>query len=494
MPTLTAEAAQRTPSAPAHKAALRLTDLHFANRFGAGYSPEIAKAVAEAGGGRAWFAQQLKPRSLADPLGDRVDTWFRSLSRSPKRIFDRERDDVQGAWEVMYDLSRWTVSRRIHSSRQVKETMVDFWSNLLNVPLMDDEAWYFRVEYDKVIRKYALDSFESLLLHTTVHPAMGLFLDNAVSTKRAPNENLGRELMELHTVGVDGGYTEADVKASSKLLTGYRVDLWWPKFQSFYDPEVHYTGPLQIMGFTHPNTNQDGRAATRAYLRYLAHHPSTAQRLARRLCVKFVNDNPSADLVATVKAAYLANGTAIRPTLRALVDHPEFVASYAKKVRMPSEDYVATTRALRIQLERPQRGGSFANDMYWQYVELGQAPYEWPAPNGYPEVSAAWTSAGRVLNGLELHLTLAAKWWPTEEARFRKPAAWLPDLPATLGEVVDHMCVQLLGREPTDDVRRGIATVLELPLSRLLSKGDLWSYRIQCILASLLDSPLHLYR
>ena len=250
---------------------------------------------------------------------------------------------------------------------------------------------------------------------------MGLFLDNAVSTKDAPNENLGRELLELHTVGVEAGYTEDDVKASSRMLTGYRVDTWWPEFRSFYDPRVHATGTIKVLDFEHPNTDADGRAATKAYLRHLAHHPATARRIARRLCVKFVSDNPSAGLVAHVAAAYRRSGTKIRPTLLALVDHPEFAASAGAKVRMPAEDYIASVRALRVGLRPPRDEQSFVNAMYWQYVGFGQAPYEWPAPNGFPEVGAAWTSAGRLLNGMGHHVNLAAGWWPTQDATRPRP-------------------------------------------------------------------------
>lgn len=469
-------------------------DRHLVRRFSGGLTPALAAEVTAAGGGRRWFAAQLRPDRITDRPGNEVNGWFPSLGRTPKQIFDREQNDVQGAWEVMYDLSRWTVARRVHSRHQVLEQLIDFWSNLLHVPLMDDEAWYYRVAYDRTIRRYALTSFEELLSHTIVHPAMGLSLDNAVSTKDAPNENLGRELLELHTVGVDGGYTEDDVKASSRMLTGYRVDLWWPSFRAFYDPAVHDTRPIKVLGFRHRNGRADGRAATAAYLSYLARHPATAHRLAHRLCTRFVSDNPSPGMVAAVARAYRRNNTAIRPTLLALVGHPDFAASRGAKIRTPTEDYVATLRALRIRLGAPRSEESFANAMYWQYGELGNAPYEWPAPNGYPEVGVAWTSTGRVLRSLDTHLTLTGGWWPTKQARFRDPAAWLPRLPATLGEVIDHLARELLGERVGAHVRQGVATIVGLPLDRRVTRDDLWDWRIVMMLASLLDSPTHLHR
>jgi uncharacterized protein (DUF1800 family) len=489
--------AQRTVTrAPAlvGRATLPSLDRLVATRFSGGLNATLAGDVRRAGGGRAWLTQQLRPARVPDAPGTAIDGWFPSLQRIPQQIFQRQVDDVQGSWQVMWDLSRWTVARRIQSRRQVAEVMVDFWSNLLHVPLGDDEAPFWRVDYDRAIRKHALTSFEALLLATVTHPAMGLYLDNATSTKEAPNENLGRELLELHTVGVEAGYTEDDVKASSRLLTGYRVDVWWPSFRSFYDPAAHATGPVRVMDFSHPNADRDGRAATEAYLRHLARHPATARRIARRLCQKFVSDSPSSDLVETVAATYLRSGTDVRSTLLAMVDHPEFAGSSGAKVRMPTEDYVATARALRLELKPPRDERSFVNAMYWQYVEFGQAPYEWPAPNGYPEAGAAWTSAGRLLGGMRHHLHLAAGWWPSAGVRRPAPGAWLPDLPATLDEVVSHIGRELLGQRPSAPVRQAVATVLGVPLKQRMTRDQLWDFRVQAILATLLDSPTHLRR
>jgi uncharacterized protein (DUF1800 family) len=467
---------------------------HFARRFSGGITPTLSSQIARAGGGRRWFDAQLGSR-VRDPLGNDIDTWFPSLRRSPATIYSRQKDDVQGSWEVMWDLSRWTVARRIHSTRQVQELMVDFWSNLLHVPLGHDSAAFHRVSYDAVIRRYALSSFEDLLLHTTVHPAMGLFLDNASSTKTAPNENLGRELLELHTVGVDAGYTETDVKNSSRILTGYRSTVWWPRFESFYDPAAHWTGPITVLGFRHDNAAADGRAATAAYLSYLARHPATARRIARRLCVRFVSDTPSAGLVARVARAYTDHHTAIRPTLAAMVDHPEFAASAGAKVRTPIDDYVATVRALGIRLREPRDGDSFVNAMYWQYREAGLAPYEWPAPDGSPDRNDAWTSTGRLLNSLAVHRNLAAKWWPRDEAAFRSTSDWLPRLPATVEHVIDHVAVRALGQKPPANVARGVATVLGWSLSHRLTRAEALRYwTVPRIVTSLLDSPIHLHR
>ncbi|MCW2759015.1 MAG: hypothetical protein JWO46_2761, partial [Nocardioidaceae bacterium] len=473
---------------------LPAADRHLLRRFSAGITPALAQAVTDAGSARAWFAAQLDPAGVADPDGDSVAAWFPTLQRDAATIFQRQVDDVQGSWEVMEDLSRWTVTRRIHSTRQVQELMVDFWSNLLHVPLNGDPAVFWRVDYDQMIRRYALTTFEDLLRNAITHPAMGLNLSNAVSTKDAPNENLGRELLELHTVGV-GTYTEADVKASARMLTGYRVDVWWPSFRSFYDTTWHDATPVTVMGFTDPNGSADGRASTTKYLKYLAHHPATAQRIARRLAVKFVRDDPSDSLVNAVAGAYLDSGTAIKTTLLALVDHPDFAAAAGLKVRMPLEDYVAMVRGLGITLQQPTREESFAKAMHWQYSDAGQAPYDWPAPNGFPEVNAAWSSAGRVLTSFALHRVMAAHWWPNEGAVLPELTSYFPPLPATLQTVIDTVGLRVLGQAPGPQISQGIATLVGMSLSANVTASKAsQDWFVIGMVASLLDSPLHLHR
>ncbi len=178
-----------------------------------------------------------------------------------------------------------------------------------------------------------------------------------------------------------------------------------------------------------------------------------------------------------------------------MVAHRDFDAAPMSKVRMPSEDYVATVRALGIRLRRPTGDQSFAKAMYWQYAEAGQPPYEWPAPNGYPEVNGAWASAGRVLTAFEVHRDLAARWWPTEQAGFPDPAELLPTMPATLQQVIDHLGLRMLGQRPGTAVSHGIGRLLDRGLGERLTRDealDYWTFR--GIVSSLLDSPTHMHR
>ena len=181
---------------------------------------------------------------------------------------------MRGGWQVMEDYGRWLLVRRIRTRRPVLEKMTEFWEAMLHVPVSGDAHFTWRVDYGDTVRRHALGRFDELLAATTTHPAMLIFLSAATSTKRAPNENLGRELLELHTLGA-GNYDEDDVKASARILTGHHVDLW-ESWKASYVKEDHATGKVQVKGFTHKNRKADGREVTREYLRYLAHHPLTA--------------------------------------------------------------------------------------------------------------------------------------------------------------------------------------------------------------------------
>ena len=236
--------------------------------------------------------------------------------------------------------------------------MTDFWSTNLHIPVGHDRAWVYRFDYDQTIRENAFGRFEDLLIACSLHPAMRFYLDNWKSVKNKPNENQGRELLELHTVGRDAGYTEAMVKSSAVLLSGYTVN-WGTTFAASYDATKHTTGPVQVLDFTHPNASADGQAATLAYLSYLAHHPATARNLARKLATYFVSDSPSDGLVDTLAQAYLAADTDIKAVLRVLSAHPEFLTSQGQKVRTPIADLVATARVLDVDVQAPSGDDSY---------------------------------------------------------------------------------------------------------------------------------------
>ncbi len=419
--------------------------------------------------------------------------WYPQLSYEAGDRYDVQETE-RSSWEQMMDLGRWTALQRIASNRQVHEVMVDFWSNLLHVPLTDDKSWPHRAAYDATIRRRAFGSFSDLLVAAITHPAMGCYLDNAVSTKTSVNENLGRELLELHTVGVEAGYTETMVRDSARILSGWRVDMW-DSWTPFYATSDHATGPVTVLGFRDRNDTRDGRELTKRYLRYLAAHPSTAKRLARRLAVRFVSDNPSDALVRAVARAYTDSGTSIRATLRALVAHPDFTASAGAKVRTPGEDAIATYRALGLAVQRPVAGNDFGYAVIYQLGDMAQMPFGWPAPNGFPEVGAAWSSVGRVLASLDLHRTLAHGWWPSRGVRYLDWTEWLPAMPCTVAQVVDSASRRLLCRPVDAATTDACCQLIGMDPTRNLTRADdLGAWRLGPILQTLLNSPAHVAR
>src|SRR6478672_2628889 len=288
---------------------------HLVGRFSYGVTPALARQVRSEGGPRAWFEKQLSPSSIDDATADRYVTWWSGLSRDAASLMDRSQKGIEGGWEVMEDYARWVLLRRIHSRRQVLEVMTELWENHFNVPANGDAWFTYRKAHGDAIRARALGSFEELLRAAVTHPAMLIYLDNAVSTASHPNENLGRELLELHTVG-RGNYTEDDVKSSARILTGYAVDVW-RTWAATYKTSIHWRGPVRVMEFADDNADADGRDLVRRYLSYLAHHPATAHRIARKLAVKFVSDDPPQALVDELARVYLDHRTQIRPVLRA---------------------------------------------------------------------------------------------------------------------------------------------------------------------------------
>jgi hypothetical protein len=226
-----------------------------------------------------------------------------------------------------------------------------------------------------------------------------------------------------------------------------------------------------------------------AYLRYLAHHPSTARRISDKLVLRFVSDTPQPALAGQLARTYLANGTAIVPVLRQLFRSRAFAASVGAKIRRPMQDLVATVRILGVQ---PDVSGSEGmQGLYWMIGDLGDAPMAWASPNGYPDDSDAWRSAGGSLGRWNMHMSLAAHWWPT--------ALRLPDirqhllppkLPATHGKLVDVLAKRLVFRAMSGAHRDAILGLLGVSANTPLGPDDdAVNWRMPAVVALILDSP-----
>jgi uncharacterized protein (DUF1800 family) len=466
---------------------------HLVTRFGYGVDAALARDVVRAGGAQEWFERQLtRPGSFPDSSADAVRRWWPDLDRKPADLWQRQVQEVRGGWEVMADYGRWLLVRRIRTRRPVLEKMTEFWEAMLHVPVSGDAQFTWRVDYGDTIRKHALGRFDEMLVATTTHPAMLIFLSAATATKTAPNENLGRELLELHTLGA-GNYSEDDVKASARILTGWHVDLW-ETWAASYVKEDHYRGRVKVKGFSDKNAKADGRKVTKDYLRYLAHHPLTAQHVAERLATKFVRDDPPRALVNRLAKVYLKNDTEIVPVLRALVASKEFRASAGRKLRDPSEDVVATYRALGVGIDRPGSDDSGANAILWQAQGLGLSPHAWPRPDGTPVRDEIWASPARALGSMSMHWSMAGGWWPTVGLHYKKAERWVPSKKSVrFADLVDDVSRELLHRPAS----KGLLTTACLatgckPKERIDREHELVQWAFPRLLAAVLDSPDHL--
>ena len=463
---------------------------HIANRFSFGVNEALIADIGSSRSSTKWLERQFLWTTLSDARGDAVISWFPHLTDSPGTAWTNQQNRTRGAYDYGRDLCAYTLAMKVASRRQVREVMADFWSNLLYIPMGEERSFPWRFAYDATIRRNSLGTFRGLLRRAVVHPAMSGWLNNSSNTKDGINENLGRELLELFTVGRPAGYDEDDVKNSARLLTGFRVRVF-DGFAASYDPERHYVGPVKILGFSHPNSSKDGRAAVNAYLDYLARHPATATRLARRLCVRFVSDTPSSSIVLTVARAYRASDTDIKSTLRALVAHPDFATARRKKVRTPIEDVINAARVLGMRPTGSDAENSFPVHLLWMAEGVGQSQFGWPRPDGFPETTAIWASPARVLRSWNNHYDLAGNWWQSADVYVPAKANQLPVAwPRTLAQLVEHQSRMLLGRSAPADLQAAVASAANVPQSyAYASAAAVSSWTWTLIRAAVLNLP-----
>jgi uncharacterized protein (DUF1800 family) len=482
------EAAANTEVTTPTILALDRPALHLLRRVTFGPTQALVDEV-EAKGIDAWIAEQTNPMAIQDDVADVVWGLFPMASMNAEQIYGAQ---PRSEWHAMHAYGQATVGRQIWSQRQLYEVMVDFWGDHLHVTIPSDTVWDVgNSYYNDVIRGHALGSFSDMLLAAGRHPGMLRYLNNNKSMKESVNENFGRELLELHTVGVGSGYTEDDVRNSAYILTGRTVAgegdmMMGGEGQFVYDPQMHWTGAVRVLDFQHANPSAEGGLEVGdEYLRYLASHPATAQTIARKLAVRFVSDNPPQSLVDRLATTYLDNGTAIKPVLDIMFRSREFWASVGAKTRRPLENFVATARVLDVQ-----PGGNSVEaveGLYWATGDLGHTPLAWRSPNGYPDVQAAWRSASGMLATWNRHRAMVGGWY--DGLTFQEPAALVGGRPsATAGEYLDSMCERLCFQRFRPEHRDVLLLFLEAPADAATAQTELES-RAGPLAALVLDSP-----
>ncbi|MGC4895395.1 DUF1800 domain-containing protein [Micromonospora sp. DT31] len=398
-----------------------------------------------------WLRGQLEPEKIAPTKAELKLADLTSLKLSPTQLREQREQLSDKGIDPARETVDATIARQIWSDRQLFEVMVDFWNDFLHVAADFDGGEHYRNAFDRdVVRKHALGNYADMLVAANKHPALLLYLNQVDSRKDAVNENLARENLELYSVGVDGGYTEKDVRQAALLQTGRGVADG--KYRFF--PERHYLGKVKILGFSHANNSNDPVAADKvidSYIRYIALHPSTARYVAQSLATRFVSDTPPKSVVDRLAKAYTTNKGQIRPVLATLFSSSEFWAAVGQKVRRPMEYLVATYRALGVGPDAsPDYSGDARRTPFAQGLrqiqdkmrELGQYPMGKPTPDGYADVYLAWTSAGTMIDGWNEAGDLLGGW--RKQFTYVKPEKLVAKPPSTAGAYVDALAKRLV--------------------------------------------------
>ncbi len=418
--------------------------LHVLNRVTWGARPEDITKIREMGV-EGYLEWQLNPDAIDDPLVNQFleqNTILLAEETEMHRSANEDYDNVNRP--VLWG----RLQRAIYSERQLFEKMVEFWTDHFNIPIPDILVEK-TLDDREVVRKHALTTFRELLFESAKSPAMLIYLDNFNSAKEHPNENYARELMELHTLGVEGGYSEQDVKEVARCFTGWTLrDNWKGRF--YFDKNMHDDGEKTVLG--HRIAGGRGIEDGLQVLDILATHPSTATFISKKLCRKFVSDQPDDALVQAVAQTFMDTGGDIKAMLRYILTSEAFVNSKGQKFRRPMEAVVAMVRTLTPAVQ--------VNDywtlMYWLEL-MGHRPYHWYPPNGYPDVAGAWLNSNGLLHRWNAAMILAytSQGW-TEGAINLDLNSIIPPA-STVGELIKVTSQRILGHEVSPEDQSQLA-------------------------------------
>ncbi|MDQ2889229.1 MAG: DUF1800 domain-containing protein [Gemmatimonadota bacterium] len=404
--------------------------------------------------------------------------------------------------QIIASLRGAKVARAVLSRRQLREVMTDFWENHFSIFAEKGADKYMLVDYDDSVRAHSLGKFRGLLGTVAHSPAMLYYLDNWTSRAdsdrvtladveqfrrrasaqanyekarseifvdraghitvgnpgvKAPppykpsirhgkglNENYGRELMELHTLGVDGGYTQADVIEAARILTGWTLKDPNHIGTFYFNPGMHDAGQKEFLGYAFPAGH--GEDEGERLLDIIARRPATAHFIALKLCRRFLADSPSTDLVNRAAATFTRTDGDIAEVMRTIIGSPEFfsLAAYRAKVKSPFEVAVSSLRALNATPDTLQRDVQAV-------ARLGEPLWGHLAPDGYPETGGAWLNTGSILNRINFGIQIAAGQIPGASVNTWPPTARLINAPRAVQ--VDTVVYQLFGGDVSPQTR-----------------------------------------
>jgi uncharacterized protein (DUF1800 family) len=514
--------------------------LHALNRLAFGPRPGDVDAVMK-DGVNTWIEQQLHPEAIPDRAVEAriatlptmamsnaqiVKTYYEPVLMARKKANaeakdgDVDKKDVRRELMrdipvdkrpqiVMNDLLTERIVRAAESDRQLNEVMVDFWMNHFNVFAGKGIDRFLLTSYERdVIRPHIWGRFEDLLLATAKSPAMLFYLDNARSVaapenrpaiaqrigRRAMemnpqlknrqgglNENYAREIMELHTLGVDAGYTQKDVTELARVLTGWTITGERDGGQGaafIFRPMLHDAGSKTVLGVRFPAGG--GIEEGQKMIHVLAHHPATAHHIAFKLCQRLVADDPPPALVDRVAAKFLATDGDLRETVRAVISSPEFWSprSYRAKVKSPFEYAISAIRAVNAQI-------TDATPIARALQQIGEPLYGAQPPTGYSDKADVWINTGALMNRLNFALALASNKLPGVHGDV---VALIPAKEAAdASQSVDALAQALTGGNLTEETRNTIKSRI---VERKAPTEDPWdNTQLPTVAGLILGSP-----
>jgi len=402
--------------------------LHFLNRTSFGPTAEQVQRASRLGI-PAYLDEQLMPEKIADSYVEEKIGALKTIRLNSRELFElypppkvaQERamamtGEMNAPRFIILELQQARLLRAVYSQRQLYEVIVDFWSNHFNIFAAKGADRWLTTSYDRdTIRPHALGKFRDLLLATAQSPAMLFYLDNWLSVspgagmarvavnarRRGINENYAREIMELHTLGVDGGYSQQDVHEVARCFTGWTLIRPRGDAEYIFEPRLHDHGAKTVLGtrISAGGGVEDGMKV----IDLLARHPSTARFISTKLVRRLVADDPPASLVNRAAEAFRRSDGDTRIVIRAIADAPEFYSAqaYRAKVKKPLEFVASALRATNAETR--------VTPQLLRYLgRMGEPLFLAQPPTGYPDVGASWTSPDMLLTRMNFAADLTA--------------------------------------------------------------------------------------
>lgn len=392
--------------------------LNVLRRLCLGIQPTDVEAVQRLGDA-TWLALQLEEGGNDPAVEAFIGLTYPSVFASAAEIHTAVSSGQLKSQKIAQDLKCAAIFRAAQSRYPLFETMVDFWTNHFNINHANPALRVLKTIDDReVIRHHALGTFRQLLHASAKSPAMLVYLDNATSKKHGANENYARELMELHTLGVEGGYMHDDVLAVSRVLTGWSVSKDTESIGSFqFKSEWHDFGEKTVLGESYPSGI--GLSEGERLLDQLVDHASTRRFISEKLCRRFLGDQPASASIEAVESAWGQDGD-IKAMLLALYGTSEFQSAHLVKFRRPLDFVISMLRTTGTQLDA--RGAQMSAQAL---KTLDQLPFDYLPPTGYPDDAASWASTSGLL--LRWNLASLALGYRPDRSRPKRAALIRPE-------------------------------------------------------------------